>query len=493
MRQKKANLALSLCAFSLIATLLSLPPSAIALNLTLISNTDRCVYDSKLQLDRCNTVYEMDLDRELIASYSPLSASFLFKTGSKPLFSASLSGLDYTLRVTNTGRKYYINISATKNPFMDVDNVFCYAGSCDYSKVWWSSSYTYRHTLNVTNQYPFTVAGGNYSQIEIPDTTVCSPTGADAELILNDTTKMRFKNLTSWNAAGNTTIIFQIAHSLAAGASDNDSYVFYCGNDYDDTPYIDVVLNASTDGRELWDVAQGAASQSKWVWSDMCGVGWNTPYGDSECSYSNNGESIKSWYKFHKVSSIRTDYTVWVNATDSSNNGGLTLTNLVTSKTVTIANLANTLTWQNMGTMSIAAGDNITFQETTSQGCYVNNIYLSTDNTNATPGFSPSGKNNVTTYILGGSAAAVEEYPTGALTLPTVISFCMNDNYLFYRSLAANGSGTFEYETWCPYGCSNATYTAFGNAGCKEGSYIEPLISFAFIILIAILVKGVQR
>ena len=146
MRQKEFWILAALSVMALSAFL----PSGEALKLALISNTDRCVYVPALQKDWCNTVYSLDAaDNPGIGIYSPAKAAFVFKTDRNSAFSTALSGLAYTLKAETKAGKTIINITAYKNPFEDVDNVFCYSGECDYSKVWWNSSFLYRYNITI--------------------------------------------------------------------------------------------------------------------------------------------------------------------------------------------------------------------------------------------------------------------------------------------------------------------------------------------------------
>jgi hypothetical protein len=121
-------------------------PYSSASSLELLENTDRCIYDETIEKDYCYSIYKF-CDN----SFNPSMVNFIFKKGNEQEYKRALKDLDFETEVENLGDKCYkVKIEAHKNPYQDIDNIFCYDETCFYEFVWWNSSYPYKFEINAS-------------------------------------------------------------------------------------------------------------------------------------------------------------------------------------------------------------------------------------------------------------------------------------------------------------------------------------------------------
>ena len=136
----------------LLLMLLLAPAIASGATLTMLDNTDRCIYKPELDLDFCYTVYE------LCDSKTPIDTGkvqFVFRDDKTPLAQVSptwdnlIKLVNYKDSVKDAGCKI-INITGYKNRFDNIDNVPCYDSYCWTEFVWWNTSFPNKVALNAS-------------------------------------------------------------------------------------------------------------------------------------------------------------------------------------------------------------------------------------------------------------------------------------------------------------------------------------------------------
>jgi hypothetical protein len=481
--------------------LLSVAAPAEALNLTLISNTDRCTYLPALDKDYCNSIYEIDpVINPAVGIYSPAKAAFLFKTDKNSAFLGAVSGLQYNLSSQNKGGKIRINITALKNPYQTIDNVFCYNGDCDYSKAWWSSSWTIRRLINISNPYAINITGnlgqsGNITALSI-DTRNCSVNGADIRIIYNDSISLYLINTSAYNSS-NTHIYFRIMSTIPANGYDDTHYYFYCGNPV--APFYSAeIINLSINGRDFQDVSVGQYSQSKWVFTDF-GATWNIQWDNAVTAscYSDNGPGKYSWIKLLGLPNESLNYVVWLYTNDGNN--GVTGRMTTDGREITTGAISSpTFVWKRLGTMVMNSSSNNTFDAIQTNSFFIRAMFVTTDNNNMTPPFTPDGRVNITNqYWLNVNMGIQENFyvPPANITNNLSITFCIAPNTLYTRTVHFNKTAEAWDEQYytCPYGCSNSTITTLGYPGCRESDLELILIVILMILLGVGLIRVVFR
>lgn len=118
-----------------------------ALKVDLIANSDKCKYIPQLEKDYCFSTYNIS---DLVI-FDNKEINFKFKTDIKNEYSANIKDLSTNTKISNYGSWFIVNITGYKNPYQNIDNVFCYMGECFYEFAWWNTSYSYRYNVNCTN------------------------------------------------------------------------------------------------------------------------------------------------------------------------------------------------------------------------------------------------------------------------------------------------------------------------------------------------------
>lgn len=121
-------------------------PIVNAETVSLLTNTDRCIYNKQTNKDYCEAEYEIEgsgLEIEDI--------NFLFKDDRESIlknYHRELQLNEYEYEI-ETG-KIKVKISGWKNPFYNIDHVFCYKGQCEYQFAWWNTSFRFKYPLNAS-------------------------------------------------------------------------------------------------------------------------------------------------------------------------------------------------------------------------------------------------------------------------------------------------------------------------------------------------------
>lgn len=131
-----------------IAILALLAPAIVgAETVNLIYHTYICDYVPKINKDYCRTVYEICEsgfdDKKLIIIYTDIKKDREkeYKDKIEDLSSEKII-IDYI-----SGDCYTVELTAYKNPLVDVDNVLCYKNNCHYEYAQWNGSYDYRNPI----------------------------------------------------------------------------------------------------------------------------------------------------------------------------------------------------------------------------------------------------------------------------------------------------------------------------------------------------------
>ncbi len=114
--------------------------------LDMVYNTDICQYDPIKDVDKCKTIYNLCEN-----GFKEEKLSFVFANNKELEFKQNINGLEYELKIKEpNGNCREIEIEATKNPFMNIDNVLCYDNNCHYEYIWWNSSFLFKYPINAS-------------------------------------------------------------------------------------------------------------------------------------------------------------------------------------------------------------------------------------------------------------------------------------------------------------------------------------------------------
>lgn len=122
------------------------PNMVSGLNITLIENTDNCIYQPMTDNDFCKSVYE-------ITDYGIFDSNkigFKFRAEKDRTFSDSLNILDAGHTYKIIGEKVIVTITGYKNRWANIDNVLCWGEYCEYKYAWWNSSFPFKIPINIS-------------------------------------------------------------------------------------------------------------------------------------------------------------------------------------------------------------------------------------------------------------------------------------------------------------------------------------------------------
>lgn len=132
--------------FAVFFTFLAMLPTGYAESVNLLEHTDNCIYNKTLKMDYCYSIYE-------ICNYkTDNNFRFMF---SKPHYGYSpvLNEMSYNVKTNETiiGKDVckIIRIDAYKDPFINIDNVFCSDDKCYYEYAWWNTSFHYKSPVYI--------------------------------------------------------------------------------------------------------------------------------------------------------------------------------------------------------------------------------------------------------------------------------------------------------------------------------------------------------
>ncbi len=121
-------------------------PFASAETVKLVSNTDICEYDDILEKDFCKSVYEV-CESGISPDMKKLSFQFDSKKGAQTDKELTYATKEISILKANCKQ---IEITAWKNPYLDVDNIPCFDGNCWPEYAWWNSSWIDKFNVTVT-------------------------------------------------------------------------------------------------------------------------------------------------------------------------------------------------------------------------------------------------------------------------------------------------------------------------------------------------------
>lgn len=234
MGKKRLNIAV-LCVFLALFLLNTLPYSSATGTISLIENTNNCIYQPSTGKDYCYSIYRL-----CGVSFNPSLLTFQFKTDKDKQYRETLKDLDFQTEFENDGSCKKIKIEAHKSPFQNIDNVPCFDGGCFYEYAWWNSSFYYKYLVNATNYGSMNMT----SMVLLNDTSGININGSTQFIWCNYTTQPNnrqvvgyfYYNDTFMEAcvdAGETDqvpMIVDTGNGTSYGSPSNDITLFWTAN-----------------------------------------------------------------------------------------------------------------------------------------------------------------------------------------------------------------------------------------------------------------------
>lgn len=125
--------------FMFVLLMLVIIPGVNAIKLEMVKNTEPCIYQDN-DMDYCETIYKISDIDDINAS----KLKFLYRRARHLGYFDGLSELkNLNIEKKKIGSDFYVNISAYKPFWEDIDNVPCYDRDCWYQYTWWNASRPY--------------------------------------------------------------------------------------------------------------------------------------------------------------------------------------------------------------------------------------------------------------------------------------------------------------------------------------------------------------